>query len=178
MHRWVRTTLAFAVALAAWAVVMPARAATAPISSSAVVLAWSTPEKAPTAAADADDAFTSQTSAVPLDVAFQVWPWSRAPLCDDRAATMFAPAPQLQAPQTSIDVGDSPDDCLSSFLDDGVAHQGGDSRGVNSVPDAAMLAAVPTVPAAPHVNHALDLPAELAVPKGVHTRLDRPPRSR
>ena len=143
MRRWVRTVLAFTIALAAWVVVTPASAASGMTSS----------------------------------VVEPPFAGGRAPLCDDRAATMFAPAPQLQAPQTSIDVFDSGDDCISNFLDDGVAHQGGDSpRGAPTAPDAAMTVMVPGVAPASHAATAAPRAAYFAVPLGVQTRLDRPPR--
>ncbi len=142
MRRWVRTVFAFAIALSAWMVAMPARAAT-----------LSTP----------DGGFAG--------------PAQRAPMCDDRAATMFAPAPQLQAPQTSLDTGDAGDECISHFLDDGVAHQGDHTpRGAPTAPDAALTVTIPAVSPAPITGTSVPAAASFALPRGVHSRLDRPPR--
>ena len=41
-------------------------------------------------------------------------PSSRAPLCDPRGATMFAPPPQMQDVELTIDTGLTLDDCLAS----------------------------------------------------------------
>lgn len=41
-----------------------------------------------------------------------------APQCDTRGATTFAPAPTLQAPMTSIDVGDAAPECADAWLAD------------------------------------------------------------
>jgi hypothetical protein len=51
---------------------------------------------------------------------------AEAPLCDPHGATGIAPAPQLQQPETSIDVGAPPEDCsdllaLTTAFDDGRA---------------------------------------------------------
>lgn len=140
MSRWLRAVLTFALTLAAWVVVVPARAAT--------------------------------TSNAEPPIA-----GGRAPLCDDRAASMFAPAPQLQAPETSIDLGDAADECLSSFLEDGVAHQGGDApRSTSPTPDSAITVLVPPITPAPYIAAIGPRPDFFAAPPGVQTRLDRPPR--
>lgn len=41
----------------------------------------------------------------------------RAPLCDPRGAITFASAPQMQAPEASIDTGLTLDDCFSAARD-------------------------------------------------------------
>ena len=110
-------------------------------------------------------------------VAMPAWAESRAPLCDDRAATMFAPAPQLQAPEASIDMSDTPDDCLSSFLDDGIAHQGGDTpRAISAGPDATILREIPGIVPTTCVGLALAPALSFALPLGICSRLERPPR--
>ena len=38
-----------------------------------------------------------------------------APMCDQRGATGIAPPPQLQQPQTTIDIGAPPEDCSGLF---------------------------------------------------------------
>jgi hypothetical protein len=124
---WARIVLAFATTLAAWLVVMPARAA--------------------------------------------------APLCDDRGATGFAPAPQLQSPEVSIDLGGPEENCLDGLrslqaLDDGRAPQ--------RVPAPQMLdAMLPEIVAIAEASAQRLRPVtsviEIVRP-GIRDRVDRPPR--
>jgi hypothetical protein len=101
-----------------------------------------------------------------------------APLCDQRGATMFAPAPQLQPIETSIDVGPAPEDsCLADLAqasaDDGRAPQAPDAR-------------VSADPAVPNLSHGvIDPPwvptrtardVTVAERDGVRSSIERPPR--
>jgi hypothetical protein len=150
--RWVRVVLVGACALAVWLVASPALAA------EPGELTYAQPVEPPPA--------PGAPSAV-------------AALCDDRGATMLAPAPMLQGPESSLDVGvDSPEDCfsgegtvksyrpVSSGASDALAGFDG---------DATLSRAVPTVPDAD--GAVIPAPALLfAPPPGVRVRVERPPR--
>jgi hypothetical protein len=104
---------------------------------------------------------------------------SVAPLCDDRGATVLAPPPVLQAPESTLEQGDDPADACS-FVETStktyrpVPQGGSDSpssdgaattltRVVATVPDAAREISLP--------------PAVLTAPAaGVRMRVERPPR--
>ena len=130
-RRLVRLVLAAATTLAAWLVVMPARAA--------------------------------------------------APFCDDRGASTLAPAPQLQAPEVSIDVGAGDEGCLDGLglQSSGNALDEGRAPPVASSPqgfDATLPSAIPigrasfVVLAAPEAFPTVMRP-------GIQGRVDRPPRA-
>ena len=105
--------------------------------------------------------------------------YAAAPLCDDRGATMFAPAPQLQSPETSIDVGDSPDEgCLDEAsglhaLQEGRAPSpvAPSSQGI----DATLPSSLAIAPAS-HVVMGAPRGVLVVVPAGVRDQVDRPPR--
>ena len=132
-RRLVRLVLAIATTLAAWLVVMPARAA--------------------------------------------------APFCDDRGASTLAPAPQLQAPEVSIDVGASASDaerCLDALgkssarnaLDEGRAPPTASSA---QSFDATLPSAIP-IGRASFVVLAVPASSRAVVRPGIQGRVDRPPR--
>ena len=162
MPRWVRTAVACAFAFAAWVVVTPARAWT-------MMSSVSIEERAPQSSAATDP------TPAPMPTLPTTSPTTRAPLCDDRGATTFAPAPQLQAPQTSIEM-DERDDCLSNFLDDGVAHQGGAPRAFSAAPDAAMVTLIPAVARCPRGELVVVHFDSILPPAGERFRVERPPR--
>jgi len=97
-----------------------------------------------------------------------------APRCDVRAATTFGPAPNLEEPTTSIDVGD--DSCApSSPLD--MLNQGRTSTEIvfSNAPDLA-LASLTTIAPSPFVG---ELPRDFdrtTAPAGVRSSVDRPPQ--
>jgi hypothetical protein len=103
-----------------------------------------------------------------------------APLCDYRGATTFAPAPQLQSPETSIDVSDADDDGCLEGLRALCALQEGNAP--SPVP-AAAPAFEATLPIAIAIAPATDARAPAPRPEppllrpGVRGRVDRPPRS-
>jgi hypothetical protein len=120
---------------------------------------------------------------VAFAAAFAVWAiatpaFAAAPLCDPRGATGVAPAPQLQQPETSIDVGMAPDECdllstMTTTIDDGRAPE-------PTPPSAAQDQLVPSVvpeiaPAASAGSFSRDgvSGSERA---GARARVDRPPR--
>jgi hypothetical protein len=102
-----------------------------------------------------------------------------APMCDQRGASMFAPAPTLQAPTTSIDLGMDHDDSCRAFVDTRVAFREGRAPLPESSPIQleATLPTHVTVPNRPiaFLPRAYDA-IDCARP-GIHLRLDRPPRS-
>ena len=104
--------------------------------------------------------------------------YAAAPLCDDRGATMFAPAPQLQSPETSIDTGEAPDDgCMSG--DEGL-HAVQEGQCPNPIPtsngiDATLPSSVSIAPAS-HVVMGAPRDVLVIVAPGVRDRVDRPPR--
>jgi hypothetical protein len=128
-RRLVRLVLAAATTLAAWLVVMPARAA--------------------------------------------------APFCDDRGASTLAPAPQLQAPEVSIDVGDSDEGCFDGLGQSGNALDEGRAPPIASSPqgfDATLPLAIP-IGRASFVVLPAPAASRPAVRPGVQGRVDRPPRA-
>ena len=98
-----------------------------------------------------------------------------APQCDTRGATTFAPAPTLQAPSTSIDIGDAAPECGDSWLADAL-----DQR--SSSPDAGqelaqtVLASGPVNLVAPSTRTETPEPPRGRPLPGVRFSLDRPPR--
>ena len=103
---------------------------------------------------------------------------SAAPQCDSRGATTFAPAPTLQAPLASIDVGPDDDaaECAAQALL--AAYHRGDgssSRTASDGPEATIPRAAIIVPAV----STGELPRAESVGRalsGVARTLERPPR--
>ena len=126
--RWGRLMVAFAAALAVWAIAIPAFAA--------------------------------------------------APMCDPHGATGVAPAPQLQQPETSIDLGVAADDCdellaLTTAVNDGRAPEpaptsAGQEHVLPSVVPAVYPAGSPE-----SLARGSSVGSERA---GARARVDRPPR--
>ena len=100
---------------------------------------------------------------------------SRAPLCDSRGAITFAPAPQLQGTETSIETIEAADECLR-FLDDGFAHQGDAPKISTTSVDDAMEVEAPIISSARAEETARHPVVTFAIPRGTRERLDRPPR--
>jgi hypothetical protein len=107
-------------------------------------------------------------------------PLSRAPLCDPRGATTFAPPPQMQDVEVSLDTGLTLDDCMSPTTRD--AHRAAPGRTPLSLDaptssDAAVLTAVATLAAS--ARELLPVPAaSTECPRpGVRSTVDRPPRA-
>jgi hypothetical protein len=110
-------------------------------------------------------------------------PTSRAPLCDPRGAIMFAPPPQMQDVEASLDTGLTLDDCLGSSAKDADARRAHPGRAPlpidasSASTDAAVLAAAVALAAS-----ALELlPAPAASTMcwrpGFRSTVDRPPRA-
>jgi len=107
--------------------------------------------------------------------------YASAPLCDVRGATSIAPAPQLQEPLTSLDVG-APDDnaCSESALAVRTAAHDGRAP-VPAAPvasgDSAIPSAMPAVFDSPFASLGAARDACLGARDGDHARVDRPPRA-
>jgi hypothetical protein len=123
---------------------------------------------------------------VTLVVAWLVAPTSafamttRAPVCDPRGAIGFAPHPQLQDPEQTLDVPEASDDCAKSSDDDRL-HADRD-RGPRG-PETASTSD-PTIHRSPGVltsPSSVRVPAPAAAERGArpaHTlALERPPRA-
>lgn len=122
---------------------------------------------------------------VTFAVAMAVWLFalpaaaaSSAPQCDPRAATTFAPAPTLQAPLTSIDVGtsDAPD-CGGASLY-AACHRGRTPSpdAWSDAPDAAPVSVA--VPVLAPSSYLLPLTAVAdGARAGVRSTIERPPRA-
>jgi len=101
-----------------------------------------------------------------------------APLCDTRGATTFAPAPTLQAPMASVDVGHDPRECPRADLL--AAYRQGGERD----PRIEERSPAPVAPVA--APRAVDEASAMRAPpdeeriegarSGVHRSIERPPR--
>ena len=110
-------------------------------------------------------------------VAAPAWASMSAPQCDNRGAITFAPPPQLQPMQQSIDATDDDMTCVEKMLAAEGVHQGNAPPPSPSATEPVAAPALPILPAfAPRA-----LPPELDVdaraPSGVRTSLERPPRA-
>jgi hypothetical protein len=104
-----------------------------------------------------------------------------APLCDRRGATTFAPAPQLQAPETSIDVGPPANANEESCFDRIQRASAEDGRAPTPAPPG--LTVDSTVPNGATVSMTPGWVATRETTEvscgeraGVRSRVDRPPR--
>ena len=103
--------------------------------------------------------------------------WAAAPLCDPRGAIMFAPPPQIQDPEQSLDVP-ACDDHAADLLGakSVVAHRGGPQLDASSSQEPATTAAA-VVPLAPPLARVdAPEPRETRPPSGVRSCIERPPR--
>jgi len=103
--------------------------------------------------------------------------FAAAPMCDDRGATGLAPAPTLDAPNASIDIGMNPDACGLHVERDASFHQGRAPDPLPSPASADVLPADTTVTlrvplAALSPRDSVTNGSRSAVP----SRLERPPR--
>ncbi len=99
-----------------------------------------------------------------------------APQCDTRGATTFAPAPTLDPPQASIDIGDGNDPCAPDFALDGLRtgtpspEEVGGASPEATIPARAIVAA-PPVTRAPRL-----FTFTWGERSGVRGSVERPPR--
>jgi len=116
-------------------------------------------------------------------VTVAIWTLSRpafampAPLCDDRGATLLAPAPTLQAPELAVLRAPPPIPCEDADVAAGPMLAPG--HGQHQVPSPQGDPAVATcaAPLASPTGELLALPPPVAPStEGVHYRIERPPR--
>ena len=98
-----------------------------------------------------------------------------APQCDTRGATTFAPAPTLQAPSTSIDIGDAAPECGDSWLADALDQRSSSPSSGQEVAQT-VLAAGPLPLVAPSTRTESPEPPQGRPLTGIRMSLDRPPR--
>ena len=121
---------------------------------------------------------------VAFAAAFAVWAIATparasAPLCDPRGATVIAPAPQLQQPETSIDIGVSPDECFESLaalksVDDGRAPE---PTPASSAGDPVVQNVAPVISRAAVGGSVARDGVAGSERAGARNRVDRPPRA-
>jgi hypothetical protein len=104
---------------------------------------------------------------------------SQAPQCDPRGATTFAPPPQLQEPDSSLDIVVNDDDCTKSPLE---TRQAVPKRAppIDAAPSARDAAVTTIALPAVHVRgERLPAPgaSEVCLRPGFRTSVDRPPRA-
>gem|GEM_PF-2451906 len=178
--RFVRLLVALTAFVAAWVVAKPARAAEASMLDALASFAPRASTSAPNASADdVSEAPHSPARAETPDGTGAAG--ARAPLCDRRGAITFAPPPQMQDLEVSLDVGTF-DDCESSPAFDRALHRA--SRGRAPLPVSAEATREPATHAsvAPLPRGAFEiLPApaasEVCSRPGFRSTVDRPPRA-
>lgn len=161
--RLLRALFTLAAFVAAWFVVSPAQAEAAHSAMSSFVPAT----LAPPAPAPAPET-------VPPD--------ARAPLCDARGAITFAPPPQMQDVEVSLDTGLTAEDCLGGTSTER-AHRAAPGRAPlpldasSASSDAAVLAVA--VALAASARELLPAPAASTSCSrpGIRSTVDRPPRA-
>lgn len=163
--RWLSRVLFTATLLVAWVVAGPAYARTL------AQLAR------PVSALPAGE-LSSSALAPPMSLRHEEAPapaaMARAPLCDLRCATTFAPAPQLQDEEVSLSLADDDD---APQLDAARMVPGGDAPTADAAhDDACLLTAQSVLPARPAgwLSRAFD--AAATGPHGVRAGVERPPR--
>jgi hypothetical protein len=98
-----------------------------------------------------------------------------APQCDRRGAITFAPPPQLQPPEASLDVLEAGPTCAEKLASDQGFEQG-TLPIPTTAPEPALAPATPSVPPATPVAVITEEDTRDGARPGVRTRLDRPPR--
>jgi len=104
----------------------------------------------------------------------------RAPLCDARGAITFAPPPQMQDVEVSLDTGLLPEDCMTSAHGDsrhasrGPAPLPVDARSAST--DSAIASAVPRLPRASRELIPAPAASTSCSRPGFRSTVDRPPR--
>jgi hypothetical protein len=110
-------------------------------------------------------------------------PTMRAPLCDPRGAIMFAPPPQMQDVEATLDTGLTLDDCFGDAAKNADARRAAPGRAPlpidasSASTDAAVLAAA--VALAASARELLPAPAAstMCLRPGFRSTVDRPPRA-
>jgi hypothetical protein len=155
------------------------------LTTLAVVWLVTAPALAQNASAPSRASSASPSSApmstMPAPVDNSVPPTSRAPLCDPRGATTFAPPPQMQDLEVSLDTGLTLDDCVTSQTSrDG--HRAAPGRSpipvdANASSDAAVITAVATLAAAARELLPVPVASTMCPRPGIRSTVDRPPRA-
>ncbi len=105
--------------------------------------------------------------------------FAAAPICDPHGATGIAPAPQLQQPETSIDLGLTPEECdaftvtATTFEDGRAPEPTPPSAGQEPVVESVVPAIAPAASAGCVGREETDG----HVRAGERVRVDRPPRA-
>jgi hypothetical protein len=170
--RLLRALLTLSAFMAAWCVVRPALAAGAESS------------RAPTASFVLAEAAVSRglEASLRAPAPEPVLPFGRAPLCDPRGATTFAPPPQMQDAEVTLDTGLTAEDCLRGQGDER-AHRVAPGRAplpsaaASSSTDAAVISAVPRLVASGHARSPAPIASLARGPCGIPSTIDRPPRA-
>ena len=156
-------------------------------------LVWLAPKAAFAGDATASASFAASFASfapvpAPLPVQLQlarIAPTDRAPLCDPRGATTFAPPPQMQDVEVSLDSGLTLEECLASLGRN--SHDDVKRAAPGRVPspldassassDAAVLATAVMLAAC--ARELLPVPvASTSCPRpGIRSKVDRPPRA-
>lgn len=181
-----RLLSALAAFLAAWLVVSAAQAGQA----SAPVLSFMTLMTSETSPANAsfDGVPTAPSLRLPdhdaAPDADAELPSSRAPQCDPRGAITFAPPPQMQDVEVSVDTSVSAEECLDA-MSSGRSLRGGVGRGRAPVPhdafsastDAAVLATAVALAASARELSPAPVASTSCLRPGIRSTVDRPPRA-
>lgn len=128
------------------------------------------------------DLHVSRAPAAPAPIA-PIAPDMRAPLCDPRGAITFAPPPQMQDVEATLDTGLTLDDCFASTRDDANAKRAAPGRAPlpidaqSASSDAAVIAT--RVMLAACARELLPAPGvSTSCPRpGIRSTVDRPPRA-
>ena len=171
--RLLRAFFALTTLAVVWIVSSPALAANATNATSAPMMSLMH--------SAASTASTASTASPSPPLAEAPTPGSGAPLCDPRGATTFAPPPQMQDAEVSLDSGLTLDDCTSSLARE-AGHRASPGRAplpidASSSSDAAVIAAVATLAAAARELLPVPVPSTLCPRPGVRSTVDRPPRA-
>lgn len=102
--------------------------------------------------------------------------FAAAPLCDPRGAIMFAPPPQIQDLEQSLDIPACDDHADDLFAGKSVVHRGAPQLDASSSQEPATTAATAVPLAPPLARVAAPEPREMRPPSGVRSCIERPPR--
>ena len=100
-----------------------------------------------------------------------------APQCDARGAITFAPPPQLQPAQQSIDATDDELSCVERMLAGEGLRQGNSPPPSPTATEPVAAPPVPTLPAFAPTVLGPELEPLSRAPSGVRTSLERPPKA-
>ncbi len=110
-------------------------------------------------------------------VAAPAWAGMSAPQCDSRGAITFAPPPQLQPVEQSIDATDDGMTCVERMLAAEGVRQGNAPPPSPTAVDPVAAPSLPTLPTFAPVALPAARDASGRPPSGVRPSLERPPRA-